>query len=68
VDGSANRRLRRARLPDDLPPATRRPRRHPPSDRGSLIPTAFVETAAEALVDLGHDSARVKTERFGPTG
>jgi ferredoxin-NADP reductase len=31
-------------------------------------PTAFVETAAAALVDLGHDSARVKTERFGPTG
>jgi ferredoxin-NADP reductase len=31
-------------------------------------PTAFVETAAAALIDLGHDSARVKTERFGPTG
>jgi ferredoxin-NADP reductase len=31
-------------------------------------PTAFVETAAEALVELGHDPALVKTERFGPTG
>jgi ferredoxin-NADP reductase len=31
-------------------------------------PTRFVETAAEALVALGHEPARVKTERFGPTG
>lgn len=31
-------------------------------------PTAFVETASNALVDLGHTPARVKTERFGPTG
>jgi ferredoxin-NADP reductase len=31
-------------------------------------PTAFVETASRALVDLGHDPAAVKTERFGPTG
>jgi ferredoxin-NADP reductase len=31
-------------------------------------PTAFVEAAAEALVALGHDSARIKTERFGATG
>jgi ferredoxin-NADP reductase len=31
-------------------------------------PTRFVETVAEALVDLGHDPARVRTERFGPTG
>src|SRR5262249_14573641 len=31
-------------------------------------PTQFVETAASALVALGHDPARVKTERFGPTG
>ena len=31
-------------------------------------PTSFVETAASALVDLGHDPARVRTERFGPTG
>ncbi|HWS81404.1 MAG TPA: ferredoxin reductase [Rubrobacter sp.] len=31
-------------------------------------PTSFVEGAADALVRLGHDPARVKTERFGPTG
>ena len=31
-------------------------------------PTALVESAATTLVDLGHDPARVKTERFGPTG
>jgi ferredoxin-NADP reductase len=31
-------------------------------------PTAFVETAATALVELGHDPGRIKTERFGPTG
>ena len=31
-------------------------------------PTQFVETAATGLVTLGYDPARVKTERFGPTG
>jgi ferredoxin-NADP reductase len=31
-------------------------------------PTAFVETAANALVALGHDAGRIRTERFGPTG
>jgi ferredoxin-NADP reductase len=31
-------------------------------------PTPFVEAVANALVALGHDPARVKTERFGPTG
>ena len=31
-------------------------------------PTPLVETAATALVGLGHDPTRVKTERFGPTG
>ncbi len=31
-------------------------------------PTSFVEMVADALVGLGHDPARVKTERFGPTG
>jgi ferredoxin-NADP reductase len=30
-------------------------------------PTGFVETAAEALVALGNDAARIRTERFGPT-
>jgi ferredoxin-NADP reductase len=31
-------------------------------------PTPLVEAAGSALVGLGHDPARVKTERFGPTG
>jgi ferredoxin-NADP reductase len=31
-------------------------------------PTPFVEAVAEALVHLGHQPERVKTERFGPTG
>jgi ferredoxin-NADP reductase len=43
----------------------------PPSQRPLVYvcgPTAFVETAASALVGLGHEPARVRTERFGPTG
>ena len=31
-------------------------------------PTPMVEAVAEALVGLGHESARVKTERFGASG
>jgi ferredoxin-NADP reductase len=31
-------------------------------------PTRLVEAVAGALVALGHDPVRVKTERFGPTG
>jgi ferredoxin-NADP reductase len=31
-------------------------------------PTGFVEAVASVLVELGHDPARVLTERFGPTG
>jgi ferredoxin-NADP reductase len=31
-------------------------------------PTSFVEAVAQALVDMGHEPRRVKTERFGPTG
>jgi ferredoxin-NADP reductase len=30
-------------------------------------PTRFVEAVATALVSLGHDASRVRTERFGPT-
>ena len=43
----------------------------PPGDRPRAFicgPTRLVEAVAAALVDLGHDPARVKTERFGPTG
>jgi ferredoxin-NADP reductase len=43
----------------------------PPSE-GPLTyvcgPTSFVEVAANALVGLGHDPGRIRTERFGPTG
>ena len=31
-------------------------------------PTAFVETVSDLLVALGHDPAKIKTERFGPSG
>jgi ferredoxin-NADP reductase len=31
-------------------------------------PTGFVEAAATALVALGHDPGRIRTERFGGTG
>jgi ferredoxin-NADP reductase len=31
-------------------------------------PTSFVETAAQALVALGYQPGRIKTERFGGTG
>jgi ferredoxin-NADP reductase len=43
----------------------------PPSDRPLVYicgPTGFVEGAAQSLVDAGHDPARVRTERFGPSG
>jgi len=43
----------------------------PPAERPLVYicgPTAFVEVAATTLVQLGHDAARIKTERFGPTG
>ncbi len=31
-------------------------------------PNAFVETGAAALVEIGHDPGRIRTERFGPSG
>jgi ferredoxin-NADP reductase len=31
-------------------------------------PTGLVEAAAQILVELGHDPARIRTERFGPSG
>ena len=43
-----------------------------PPDARALVyicgPTAFVETAASALVALGHEPGRIRTERFGGTG
>jgi ferredoxin-NADP reductase len=43
----------------------------PPAERPHMFvcgPTPLVEAVAAALVELGHDPASVKTERFGPTG
>ncbi len=55
-------RVDRALLEEVVWPAKRRP----------LIyvcgPSGFVETAAQGLVDSGHDPGRIRTERFGPTG
>jgi ferredoxin-NADP reductase len=42
-----------------------------PTERPRIFvcgPTAFVERAAELLVQLGHAPDAVRTERFGPTG
>jgi ferredoxin-NADP reductase len=42
-----------------------------PADQRPLVyicgPTGFVEAAAEALVGLGHEPRRIRTERFGPS-
>ena len=43
----------------------------PPADRPRIFvcgPTPLVESVATNLVELGHEPALVKTERFGPTG
>ena len=43
----------------------------PPDDSPRVYvcgPTPFVEWVATLLVDLGHDPAQIRTERFGPTG
>jgi ferredoxin-NADP reductase len=43
----------------------------PPGERPLVFvcgPTTLVEAVASALVELGHDPALVKFERFGPTG
>ena len=43
----------------------------PPAARPQIYvcgPTPFVEAAADQLVDLGHDPAAIRAERFGPTG
>jgi ferredoxin-NADP reductase len=43
----------------------------PPAERPLVYvcgPTGFVEAAATALVQLGHEPSLIRTERFGPTG
>jgi ferredoxin-NADP reductase len=42
----------------------------PPAEKPLVYicgPTGFVEGVSEALVALGHDAMRIRTERFGPT-
>jgi ferredoxin-NADP reductase len=56
------RRIDRELLAEVSWPASERPRVY------VCGPTAFVETAANTLVSLGHDPGRIRTERFGPTG
>ncbi len=57
-----SRRIDRQMLEEIAPSPEERPRAF------VCGPTPLVEAVATALVELGHDPARVKTERFGPTG
>jgi ferredoxin-NADP reductase len=57
-----DRRIDRALLAEIVWPPAERPRVY------VCGPTAFVEVAADALVSLGHEPGRIRTERFGPTG
>ena len=56
------RRIDRAMLEKVAWPASEQPRVF------VCGPTPLVESVAGSLVDLGHQPALVKTERFGPTG
>ena len=56
------RRIDRAMLEEVTWPASEQPRVF------ICGPTPMVESSAQALVELGHEPALIKTERFGPTG
>jgi ferredoxin-NADP reductase len=56
------RRVDGAMLAEVAPPPEERPRVY------VCGPTPFVEAVAEALVQLGHEPLRIRTERFGATG
>jgi ferredoxin-NADP reductase len=56
------RRVDRAMLEEVSCPASESPRTF------VCGPTPLVESVATLLVELGHDPAHVRTERFGPTG
>jgi ferredoxin-NADP reductase len=56
------RRVDRAMLKEEVFPPGRDPRIF------VCGPTALVEGVAAELVALGHDPARIRTERFGATG
>jgi ferredoxin-NADP reductase len=57
-----SRRVDREMLAEVAPEPASRPRVY------VCGPTAFVESVADLLVELGHPPAAVHTERFGPTG
>lgn len=57
-----SRRIDRAMLEAVSWPAAHKPRAF------VCGPTPLVESVATMLVDMGHGSSRVRTERFGPTG
>jgi ferredoxin-NADP reductase len=57
-----HRRIDHALLAEVAPPSTARPLAF------VCGPTRMVENAAEILTALGYAAARIKTERFGPTG
>jgi ferredoxin-NADP reductase len=56
------RRIDRAMLADIAWPPSEQPRAF------VCGPTALVETVASALIELGYEALRVKTERFGASG
>lgn len=60
--GGAARRIDREMLAEVGFAATARPRVF------VCGPTGLVESAGQLLLDLGHESGLIKTERFGPTG
>jgi len=57
-----DRRIDRALIAEVTWPATERPLAY------ICGPTSFVEAASDAMVSLGHEPRRIRTERFGPTG
>jgi ferredoxin-NADP reductase len=57
-----SRRVDREMLAEVGPDVSARPRVY------VCGPTGFVENAADLLVELGHDAAGIRAERFGPTG
>ena len=60
--GGHSRRIDRAMLVEVAWPASARPRTF------VCGPTRLVEAVATDCLALGHEPARIKTERFGPTG
>lgn len=56
-----SRRVDRAMLEEVSPPVAEKPRAY------VCGPTSLVESVATQLAEMGHDAARIRTERFGPT-